>query len=110
MTGVKQLLEDAKREGLAVEGEVADLTTYQPTMTFDVVILDRTLHMLEPTARLEVLARAARQLEVSGYILIADERKNLPAMRDFFAKDRCNWRTVKNHKAFLFVQKAGCAA
>lgn len=104
-TGVKQLLEDAKSEDLQIKAVVTDLSIYQPEGTFDVVVVDRTLHMLKEKERLEVLARIINHVAEQGYILIADEKKNLAVMRNFFVGSHNAWRTIKAEKGILFVQK-----
>ncbi len=105
-TGIAQLLEDAEHEGLSIQGVVADLRDYEPTATYDIVVIDRTLHMLlDETVRLNVLKRMSECVRDDGYILIADEKSNLPAMRAFFANDFQNWTTIMDNKGFLFVQK-----
>jgi 2-polyprenyl-3-methyl-5-hydroxy-6-metoxy-1,4-benzoquinol methylase len=44
-TGIGQILAAAQRENLSIEGVVADLTMYCPNGQFDVVVLDRVVHM-----------------------------------------------------------------
>lgn len=104
-TAIAQLLEDAKSEGLNIEGVVADLREYEPADDYDVAVIDRTLHMLEKDTRLSVLARVCRGVRDSGFVLIADEKSNLPGMRAFFEKDSDNWTILKDKKGFLFAQK-----
>ena len=106
-TGIAQLLEDAKAEKLNIEGIVADLSTYQPTGDYDVVVIDRTLHMLlDDDVRLGALARCCAVARDGGYVLIADEKSNLPAMREFFKHDAYEWETLMDNKGFLFMKKA----
>ena len=100
-TGLMQLAEDAA--GLKVETVVADLNTYAPEGQFDVAILDRTLHMLEPVRRLSVLNRLIPHIRPNGMILIADEVKNLVHFGAFF-DDLDGWIVFKDQKGFLFVQ------
>jgi chemotaxis methyl-accepting protein methylase len=75
-----------------------------PGGDLDVIVIDRTLHMLDAEARLAVLARVYPALRQTGYVLIADERSNLPAMREFFKVDRRAWSVVKATRGFLFLQ------
>lgn len=104
-TGVAQLNEDAKREGLAIKAVVADLTHYQPTGEYDIVVIDRTLHMLEPAERLTVLQRVLPHVTDNGFVLIADERKNLPGIKDFFAAQPGDWQIAKEASGLLFMQR-----
>ncbi len=106
-TGIAQLLEDAKAENLQIAGVVADLCEYEPSGEYDVIVVDRTLHMLlDETSRLTVLSRLCAATKDGGYVLIADETSNLPGMRDTFEKDPATWKTIKDERGFLFMQKA----
>jgi len=104
--GIEQLVEDADKEGLAVTGIIADLTTYQFGEAFDVVVIDRTLHMLQPGPRLEVLEKVLAVVSDGGYVLIADEPRNLPALFEVFKQHSEPWTTLKHQGGFLFVQNA----
>lgn len=76
-TGLAQLAEDAG--GLAVTTEVADLNAYQPEGPFDVILIDRTLHMVGVPLALDAIGRLATTLAPSGEIYIIDEKSNVPA-------------------------------
>jgi len=103
-TGIRQLCEDAKKEILEIEGVVADVKDYIPEGNFDVVVIDRTLHMLSEEAdRIEVLENLVGFVNKDGYVLIADEKKNLPAMEKLFVES--GWTVSLLHRSFLFVQK-----
>ena len=104
-TGIAHLLEDASDEGLNIDGVVADLHDYVPTGDFDVVVIDRTLHILDAETRLTVLARVCTATRDSGYVLIADEKRNLPAFREWFMADDSQWTVVKDTRGFLFMRK-----
>ncbi|MEM6431766.1 MAG: class I SAM-dependent methyltransferase [Deinococcota bacterium] len=104
-TGIKQLLEDAGAEGLSITGIVADLSEYQFIASYDIAVVDRTLHMLAPELRLNLLARVMKVISAEGYILIADEPRNLPAMLELFTQD-AGWQVMKHQQGFLFVRKA----
>lgn len=104
-TGIMQLLEDAQAEGLHIEGIVADLREYQPAGMFDVVVIDRTLHMLNAEAKLQVLERIGPIVRVDGFILIADEKSNLPTILAFFEADSIPWMTIKHVGGYLFIQR-----
>lgn len=105
-TGVQHMLEDARSEGLPVDGVVADIVTYGPQGMFDVVVLDRVLHMLkEDEAKTAVLAKSAAHLNPNGFILIADESKNQPLFHKFFENHVDNWQLQSKKKTILFAQK-----
>jgi tellurite methyltransferase len=102
-SGIAQLNAEALQTGLPIEGIVADLVTYEPDSMFDVVVIDRTLHMLRSSERMDVLKRAIGAVGPTGFVVIADERKNLPAMRALF-DDGC-WSERFAKKGFLFMQR-----
>lgn len=104
-TGIAQLLEEAQAEALHIEGVVADLSDFSPVGTYDVVVIDRTLHMLEADTLLDVLERICHAVRDDGFVLIADEKSNLPAMRAFFETDSHRWTALIDRQGFLFVQK-----
>jgi 2-polyprenyl-3-methyl-5-hydroxy-6-metoxy-1,4-benzoquinol methylase len=104
-TGIAQLLEDARREGLQVEGRVADLRDYDPQEAYDVVVIDRTLHMLAPDTRLKLLQRLIQATRDGGYLLIADQKSNLPDMKETLENDGDHWTILKQTRGFLFVRK-----
>ncbi len=102
-TGIAQLLEDAQAENLNIQGIVVDLHEFEPDSDFDVIVVDRTLHMI--ATRLEILRRLCAATRPGGYILIADEPSNLPGMRTVFEEDRQVWMTIKDTRGFLFMYK-----
>ena len=105
-TGVSQMLKEAEQEGLDVHSVVADVVEYQPSGQFDVIILDRVLHMLsDDDDRLAVLEKASAATAQGGYVLIADTPKHQPLIRSFFSEQPDGWTKVKDRKGFIFVQK-----
>lgn len=105
-TGVAQLLADAQAEGLTIEGVVADLREYEPSGEYDVIVIDRTLHMLdEVEQRLQVLAAVSQATRAEGFVLIADERANMPAFKAFFERDAHHWQMIQDKKSFICLQK-----
>ena len=44
--GIAQMLEDADKESLSVEGIVADVLDFEPFLEYDVAVIDRFLTML----------------------------------------------------------------
>ena len=101
-TGITQMVEDAQAEGLAVAGVVADIMEFEPESMFDVVLLDRVLHMLaNDDARTAVLNKASNHLNAQGYILIADTPKQKALLEAYFA----NWQIIRKRKGILIVQK-----
>ena len=44
--GIEQLKKAAASQHLSIDAEVADLCTYSPTERLDIILFDRTLHMI----------------------------------------------------------------
>lgn len=105
-SGITQLREDAEHEGLDIEGIVANVVEYEPDGLFNIVLFDRTLHMLPIDDQISVLDRYRKHVDENGYVLISDERKNLPAMENLFMEGDGTWRVKKKTRGFLFLQKA----
>ncbi len=105
-TGVTQMLEAAHKEKLSIEGIVADVVEFETDAQFDVVILDRMLHLL-PTddEKLLVLKKASECVLQEGFLLIADTPKQKALLHSFFATKQDLWKIEKQTKGFLFVQK-----
>lgn len=104
-SGIACLLKQAAREGLSVEGDVADIASYDPCGMFDVIVFDRTLHMLERTPRMKVLARLTEKLAKDGFLLIADEPSNLPDFHDVLNITSGAWSIVREEKGLLFLRR-----
>lgn len=81
-TGIAQMLEEARAEGLAVEGVVADLEDFEPTGPIDLIVCDRILHMLSKPTRRKVLGRLLDAAAARAFVIVVDERRNMGAIRD----------------------------
>lgn len=105
-TGVTQMLEAAQQENLKIEGSVADVVAYEINDKYDVVILDRVLHLLSSDEeRLLVLQKAFDGVCQDGHLLIADTPSNKRLIQSFFDGRESQWELVKRKKGFLFVRK-----
>lgn len=105
-TGISQMLEDARKEGLNIDGVVADIVEFEPVGEYDVILLDRVLHMLkDDDARIFVLEKASNHTNRGGFILIADMPKNKGIFVKFFEDKHEGWEKRKDHKGFLYFQK-----
>ena len=103
-TGINQLITDAQKENLQIEGVIEDIITYKPSKYFDIIIIDRTLHMLnEEETRINVIKNAVKNLKNHGYILIADEKSNIDTIQNFF--QNIQWKITYNQRGFIFVQR-----
>ena len=106
-TGIRQMLEDAEAEGLTIEGVVADLREYEIEANYDVVLLDRVLHMLDGVARTALLERALQHVSMDGFLLIADLPRHKTAFRRIFTTDPRLWSSVHDLRGFLFRHRVG---
>ena len=80
--GIEQLRDVARAEGLEVEAVVADTCAFQPEEGFDVVILDRVLHMLAADARIPVLETAMGAVTPGGHLLVAEGPRGMAPVRE----------------------------
>lgn len=104
--GVRDMLDAALAEELSITGIVADITAFQPTGDFDIVLCDRTLHMLTPEDRWSVLARLLDCVVADGWVLIADEPSNIDSFLAVIGAHAQNWTIVRQTRGFLFIQRA----
>jgi len=105
-TGIRDLLAEARSEDLDVQGFVSDIRSFEPAGMYDVLLIDRTLHMLDASQRPGVLARFLDRVEAGGYVLIADERSNIPSFEAVLEADRRDWRIVQRRRGYLFAHQA----
>ena len=104
--GVAQMLEDAEAEGLDVTGVVSDILDFRSRRKFDVVVLDRVLHLLlDDGQRRNALDRAARLTRRGGYVLVADVPKNGPLIQGYFDERPDVWTLVERTKNYAFARK-----
>jgi len=79
------MLENTKRDDLRINGMVADVLNFVPSQNYDVVIMDRILHMFnDDSERTNVLRKVSTALNANGYVLIADIPKHKALIRDYF--------------------------
>lgn len=105
-TGVAQMLADAQAEELDVEGVVGDIAEWEPIGMYDIVILDRVLHLLTDDAERErVLERSCAHTRPSGHLLVADTPKQQEMLRSFFESKQPNWDVTLRRKGFVFARR-----
>lgn len=104
--GIGDMMDAANREKLNIEGVTADIITFTPEGEFDVLLIDRTLHMLPEKERLDVLARLIGHVATDGWVLIADERSNTQGFKDVFQSDDASWDTEFERRGCLFLRRS----
>ena len=103
--GIRDLLAMAHQENLAIEGVAVDIIEFVPDGDFDVILIDRTLHMLSKKDRLDVLARLVRYVRRNGWLLISDERSNIQGFRDVIAANSSTWKSELDIRGDLFLRR-----
>lgn len=104
--GIRDLVDAAKREDLSIEGIVADLETFVPDGEFEVLLCDRTLHMLPETERLDVLKHLIQHVAPGGWVLIADERSNIKGFKEVFDASKVAWEPTYEKRGYLFLRRS----
>jgi 2-polyprenyl-3-methyl-5-hydroxy-6-metoxy-1,4-benzoquinol methylase len=103
--GLTQLRAEVQREKLAVELACADVVSFRTRRRFDVVVLDRVLHLLLSNDERELaLENACQHARKRATMLIADGAKHSPQIIRFFAA-RPEWRALKQTKRFYFAER-----
>lgn len=84
-SAIRDLRKDAATEGLFINADVTDVRNFVPSSTFDVIVIDRTLHMLNPEERQSTLCCLLKGATHDGSaVLIADERSNISSFEAIF--------------------------
>ena len=104
--GIQDLNEVAARENLSIEGVVADVASYEPDGLFDIVLIDRTLHMLTREIRLDTLKTMLDHVSKTGWILIADEVSNIEDFEHVVSAHCADWKTEMSERGNLFLRRA----
>ena len=93
--GIAQMRDEAAEDGLPVSGHVADIRSYAPDTAYDVLLIDRTLHMLPDEAeRIAVFTRLLTALKRSGWLLLLDEPSNMAGFAAALDRDAATWRRL----------------
>ena len=89
---IADVIRIATQDGLPIRGVVADITTWRPDTQYDVLLIDRTLHMLDDAERDDVFADLLVALRVGGDLLLADEPSNMAGFRAVMAASGRDWQ------------------
>jgi SAM-dependent methyltransferase len=103
--GIRDLNDAAGRENLPIQAIAADIVGYTPDGAFDVLLFDRTLHMLPRVAAQGVLERLIRYVAPGGWVLISDEAPNLRGFKEVFRTDCADWATEREVRGTLFLRR-----
>lgn len=103
--GIRDLRAVAKEENLAIEGVVADITSFEPPGIFDVILVDRTLHMLTRWQCNSTLSRVLDHGGENAWLLIADERSNMDDFRSVILTHHHEWIVEYEERGYLFARR-----
>ena len=102
--GIQQILTQAATQHLSITAEVADIRSYTTHKQFDVVLIDRVLHMLSADERIPTLERYLGLVATSGFLLLMDTPANIKPFNQFLKKTD-DWKTCLQTNNTLFTQK-----
>ncbi|MFT6943750.1 MAG: hypothetical protein ACJAUW_000321 [Yoonia sp.] len=71
---------------------------------FDVIVIDRTLHMLDEEPRLATLVRLLDCVAKDGWVLIEDERTNVAGLKTVIGDHKAQWKIVQEKRDTLFLR------
>jgi tellurite methyltransferase len=101
-TGIAEFLEHAAAEGLDVMSTVTDIEEFEPGRIYDIVVVDRVLHMLSiDERRRTMIGRLQNWVGTGGIVMVADTRRNRELMCSEFA---AGWKVLRKKADFLFVR------
>lgn len=104
--GIEALNATARAEGLDVTGLVADITGPLPDRRVDVVLLDRTLHMLERHSRPPVLSSLLDRIDPGGFCVIVDEPRHIDEFVVTARTHPAEWELRSRRGGFLVLARA----
>lgn len=104
--GIADLEAAAHLEKLNLTGIVADITAFTPTHDFDVILFDRTLHMLPEAERHTVLQELLSFVRDGGWVLISDEKSNIPKLKSICDAHPNAWHLKREGASNVIYQRA----
>ena len=104
--GIEQLKTAAASQHLNIDAEVADLCTYSPTERLDIILFDRTLHMITNTIdRENAFSKYLDLIQPQGQIVLIDERKNVAGFHACMDQHMDKWNIAYVKPTFLIATK-----
>jgi tellurite methyltransferase len=102
-SGTLDLKAGAVSQGLCIDTEIVDIRSFHSAGRFDVIVLDRTLHMIEEGGRTSVLGSLLGLTKTGSHVLIADERSNISAFKSVFERSPWKWSVTLERGGFFFA-------
>ncbi|AXT34509.1 GNAT family N-acetyltransferase [Phaeobacter sp. LSS9] len=103
--GIKDLVAAGNHENLRVEGIVADILDFRPVGQFEVLLIDRTLHLLPVENRVAVLKRLIGHVVLQGWVIISDEPENMAAFKEVFDARDAPWSLHRETDGHLILRR-----
>jgi tellurite methyltransferase len=104
--GIEQLKSAAASQNLNIDAEVADLCTYSPTERLDIILFDRTLHMITNTIKREhAFSRYLDFIQPQGQIVLIHEHKNMAGFHACMDQHMDKWSIAYVKPTFLIATK-----
>ena len=104
--GIEQLKNAAVSQHLNIDAKFADLCTYSPTERLDIILFDRTLHMITNTIEREnAFSKYLDFIQPQGQIVLIDERKNMTGFHTCMDKHVDKWSIAYVKPTFLIATK-----
>ncbi len=104
--GIEQLKNAAVSQHLNIDAKVADLCTYSPTERLDIILFDRTRHMITNTIEREnAFSRYLHFIQPQGHIVLIDERKNMAGFHTCMDEHVNTWSITYVKPTILIATK-----
>jgi len=104
--GIVPLKNAAASQHFNIDTEVAELSTNSPTERLDIIIFDRTLHMITNTIEWEnAFSRYLDFIQPQGQIVLIDECKNMADFHACMDKHVHKWSISYVKRTFLITLK-----
>ncbi len=102
-TGIAQINQRCIEENIQIETIISDAINFVPSRKYDIIIFERTLHMLGKVEAIKTLQKLIKYVEDKGAILISDEPKNI---KKFFTEIKCanGWSVTEQTKNHLIAK------
>ena len=89
-----------------MNGVFAGIIDFDVDDVYDVVLIDRLLHILQrDKIRKVVLEKFSSTVCCDGYYWVVDTLKNHTLICHYFKSLKQDWKILKNKKGFLFFHK-----
>ena len=104
--GLEQLDEISRKNKFKIKTIVGDIIDFKTRERFDVIVVDRVLHILPDSEEREtILSRCRSYLKKGGVLLIADTPQNISSFKSYVKKNLKDLKVIFDKKNYLFYEK-----